>query len=98
MSAPVFIGDEVTATGFRLAGAHVVVPEADAVSEALERARAEAELVLITAACAQALPPAALRRALRAVHPMLVVVPDVRGEVVVPDLEARTRRVLGLET
>ncbi len=98
MSAPVFIGDEVTAAGFRLAGAHVIVPEADAVPEALEHARAQAELVLITPACARALPPAVLRSALRAVHPMTVIVPDVREQVAVPDLEARMRRVLGLET
>lgn len=98
MGPPVFIGDEVTAAGFRLAGARVVVPETAAVPEVFERARAEAELVLITAGCARILPAQTLTPALHALHPLVLIVADARDAVPVPDLEAHVRRVLGLET
>jgi vacuolar-type H+-ATPase subunit F/Vma7 len=95
-----FIGDEVTATGFRLAGARVYVPEPapDAVREALEAARAEAAVVLVTAALAGELPPPLLEEALGATAPLTLVVDDLLGEAAPPDLESAMRRALGVET
>ena len=93
-----FIGDEVTATGFRLAGARVFIPAPGEVREALEAARSGASVVLVTAGLARELPPALLEEALGAVAPLTLVVDDLAGDVAPPDLEAAMRRALGVET
>ncbi|MFW6023656.1 MAG: V-type ATP synthase subunit F, partial [Myxococcota bacterium] len=49
MGRPVFIGDEVTAAGYRLAGLDVRVPPPEDAGEALRAARATAPIVLVTA-------------------------------------------------
>jgi vacuolar-type H+-ATPase subunit F/Vma7 len=97
MPAPVFIGDEVTAVGFRLAGASVQVPDRDRVPEVFDHARQEADLVLITAEYARALPAGLLDEALRAIHPLVLVIPDARGKASPPDMVHRMRAALGLE-
>jgi vacuolar-type H+-ATPase subunit F/Vma7 len=98
MAATVFIGDELTAAGFRLAGARVRVPEDGEATRLLEQARGEAELVLITAACARGVDPATLSEALMAARPLVVVVPDAAGIIAPPDLAARMLATLGIET
>jgi vacuolar-type H+-ATPase subunit F/Vma7 len=97
MPAPIYLGDEVSAAGYRLAGVRVRVPEAGAEAEALERARAEAPLVLVTAGVAARIAEDDLRRAMTALAPLVLVVPDLLGETPLPDLAARLRRQLGLE-
>lgn len=93
-----FIGDEVSATGFRLAGARVHVPPPGGVREAFDAARGEAAVVLVTAALAAELPPALLEEALGAIAPLVLVVDDLLGTAAPPDLEAAMRRALGVET
>lgn len=95
--APVFLGDEISAAGFRLAGAQVRTPPAGEETSFLEWARREAPLVLITAELASRIPASALSRALAAVAPPVLVVPDVRARVLPPDLSALIRRQLGIE-
>ena len=101
MGAPWFIGDEVTAAGMRLAGAQVHVPsqgaDAGELTALLHQARAAAELVLLGADVAAALPAAERERALAATSPLTVIVPDVRGQAPLPDLEQRVRTILGVE-
>jgi vacuolar-type H+-ATPase subunit F/Vma7 len=92
-----FVGDELTATGFRLAGARVHVPPPGEVREAFEAARSEASVVLVTAACAAELPAALLEEALGAIAPLTLVVDDLAGAAAPPDLEAAMRRALGVE-
>lgn len=96
MATPVFVGDELSAAGFRLAGVRVRVPTAGEETEALAEARGEASLVLVGAAVAARIDDAALRTALVAVSPLVVIVPDAQGAVAVPDLAARLRTQLGL--
>lgn len=98
MPGVAFIGDELTATGFRLAGADVfiVAPE-DAVT-AFAEARDRAALVLLAPAHARALPVAELDAALMASRPLVVVVDDVLGRELPPDIEDLMRRALGVET
>ena len=93
-----YLGDEVTAAGFRLAGAATVVVSggADDAAQALHGALASSELVLLAADVAQALPRALLEGALLALAPPLLVVPDLAGRAAVPDLAARLREELGL--
>ena len=97
MSAPVFIGDEISAAGFRLAGARIRNPGPGEETAALAAARGEASFVLITAAVAACIDVAALRGALAALTPLVAIVPDAQDEVALPDIAARLRGQLGLE-
>jgi vacuolar-type H+-ATPase subunit F/Vma7 len=98
MGAPVFIGDEAVAAGFRLCGLRTVVPPAGEELAALERARGEAPLVLIDAGCAARMPRARLDAALAALAPLVLVIPALRGGAAPPDLAREVRAQLGLET
>jgi vacuolar-type H+-ATPase subunit F/Vma7 len=97
MPAPIFIGDEVSATAYRLAGARTRVPHTDEVDAVLHWACAESDLVLITAEYAQRLPPNELLRAQAELHPLVLVVPDIRDHVPPPDLVKELRGQLGIE-
>ncbi len=94
---PVYIGDEVSAAGYRLAGARVEVPAPGGESAALASARAQAPLVLVSAAVAARIAEREMRVALSALTPLTLIVPDLRGEATMPDVAARLRRQLGLE-
>ena len=97
MPAPIYLGDEVSAAGYRLAGALVHTPGA---AEAVARfawARTRAPLVLLSARVAADIGEAVLRPALAAADPLVAVVPDLNGEASVPDPGARLRAQLGLE-
>lgn len=96
MSACVFIGDEVTAAGFRLAGVAVHVPRPEQVRTLFNRLLAEAELVLITAEYAQRVPPNLLQAAQLRSRPPVLVMPDIRGRREPPDRGAALRRQLGM--
>jgi vacuolar-type H+-ATPase subunit F/Vma7 len=96
MSKPVFIGDELTASGFRLAGADVRVTDDVNVEGVFEDAAATANLILISARSANQLPPGKLNKALKALRPLLVVVPDASGTSP-PDLTRHVRKTLDLE-
>jgi vacuolar-type H+-ATPase subunit F/Vma7 len=97
VSAPVYIGDEVSAAGYRLAGARVTVPEPGGESAALATARATAPLVLVSAAVAARIAGREMREAQAALAPLTLIVPDLTGEALVPDVAARLRHQLGLE-
>ena len=97
MSAPVYLGDEVSGAGFRLAGALVRTPVPGTEAAALAWARANAPLVLVSATVAAAVGEALMRTALSALQPLVLVVPDLHGETPLPDLAARLRAQLGLE-
>jgi vacuolar-type H+-ATPase subunit F/Vma7 len=97
MRAPIYLGDEVTAAGYRLAGAHVRVPVAGEATVAFDEARAQSQVVLVSAAVAAKVDPVMLRSALMALAPLVLIVPDAQGEVPLPDLAARLRGQLGME-
>lgn len=96
-SAPVFLGDELSAAGFRLGGMLARSPAPGEEAALFEWARQQAPLVLITPAVADRLPVAELTRALAATTPLVLVVPDVRGREQPPDLTQTLRRQLGME-
>jgi len=98
MAAPIYVGDEVSAAGFRLAGARVSVPGPGDEEAALARARADAPLVLLSAAVAARIRESVVLAALAATDPLLMIVPDLQGIAPMPDLVARLRGQLGLET
>ncbi len=100
MAAPVFLGEEVSAAGWRLAGVRTIVPAPDeppaALAATLAAARAGASLVLVAAEVAARIPEADMRAAQAALSPLTVIVPDLTGTAV-PDVAARLRHQLGLE-
>lgn len=97
MAATCYLGDEIGATGFRLAGAAVRIAVPGEEADALAAALRDSQLVLVSAPVAARLPARALERALAALTPMTVVVPDLSGEAAWPDPAERLRRQLGLE-
>jgi vacuolar-type H+-ATPase subunit F/Vma7 len=99
MAYTVYIGDEATAAGFRLAGVKTWVPDpADALAT-LRRAGADgAELILLSAPFAAQLPIEDLEAALAREAPLVAVVPDVFGRGAPPDLAHEVRGALGIET
>ncbi|MDP1648089.1 MAG: hypothetical protein Q8M01_07805 [Rubrivivax sp.] len=97
MTAPVYIGDEISAAGWRLAGARVALPGSGEETAALLSACTAAPLVLVSAAVAARMDAAALAAAGSALAPLVLVVPDPQGEVTLPDLAARLRHQLGLD-
>jgi vacuolar-type H+-ATPase subunit F/Vma7 len=96
MSLPVYIGDAVSAAGYRLAGLRVHVPDTADIRAEIEQACEGAPLVLLGADLAGQLPVAQLDRLLSQVAPAVVVVPDVRGQAALPDLVQRLRQQLGV--
>jgi vacuolar-type H+-ATPase subunit F/Vma7 len=97
MALAYYLGDEISAAGFRLAGVKTGVPPAGEETDALAAACAEAKLVLVSAAVAARIDDAALSRALAALSPLTLLVPDAAGKVDLPDIASRLRRQLGLE-
>ena len=97
MPAPVYLGDEISAAGYRLAGVNVRVPQPGGETAALAAARVGAPLVLVSAAGATRVDPGALQAAAVALAPLVLVVPDPQGEIALPDLASRLRTQLGLE-
>lgn len=99
MARVLYLGDEVTAAGLRLAGVETrVVAPGNAVTEALrEMLEDDCDFVLLSAALVPCIPAPRLQDALRCGSPLLAVVPDVRSEERLPDLAAEVRDALGLE-
>ena len=76
MLAPVVIADELTAAGFRLAGARTIVPTPETLSSVFEAACEGCELLLLSATLAAELPRRRLESALVADRPLVLVIPD----------------------
>ncbi len=99
MARVYYIGDEVTAAGYRLAGAEVRVPVPAETSDVLRRAIADgAELILLSASSASDLDPEELEAALVAEQPLVALVPDVFGRRAAPDVAREVRLALGIES
>ena len=97
MTIPVYIGDEISAAGFRLAGLRVRVPAEGEYQQVLEWAMDQGPLILISTAVAEEIPAQELDVYLSRVSPAVVIVPDVTGNIPMPDLSTRLRRQLGLQ-
>ena len=97
MAIPVFIGDEVSASGWRLIGVRTIVADRDAAAGAFDAVPGDTELLLITAVCAAGLDSGRLDAAVQRGKPMVLVVPDAANRLVPPDLDGKVDRVLGIE-
>lgn len=92
MTGPVYIGDEISAAGWRLTGVRVSTPGPGRETEAFASARGRASLVLVSAAVAARIDAAALSTAAGALTPLMLVLPDPQGEVERPAWPAACAR------
>jgi vacuolar-type H+-ATPase subunit F/Vma7 len=94
-----YIGDEVTAAGYRLAGAETRVPVPSEAGEVFRRARADgADVILLSAALAAEIDPGELSAALIAEAPLVAIVGDAFGRCPPPDVGRDVRLALGIES
>ena len=96
MAVCAFIGDEVTAAGFRLGGAEVHTPTAEQLPALFRRLRERHPLLILTAEMAAGVPEALLQQTTAAGKPLLLVLPDARGRSRPEDLALRLRDKLGM--
>lgn len=96
MDQPVFIGDEVSASGYRLAGIQTHVPDTTTLLADVEAWCAQAPLVLLSAEYADRLPAEQLQSLLVRTSGPVVVVPDVRNQHPLADLATYMRKQLGV--
>jgi vacuolar-type H+-ATPase subunit F/Vma7 len=97
MSRVLFAGDEVSAAGFRLAGAECLPDDPQEVLSRITADDEDCDLVLMTAEFADRLPEAVRDRLSAQIRPLVVLLPDIRGAVAPPDLEVAVRAALGIE-
>lgn len=90
------LADELTAVGWRLAGAKVLLASPENVAACLATALQGAQVVLVTAELAAAVPAEQLQAALIRFPPLTLVVPDLRHRQEPADLEVQARRALGV--
>jgi vacuolar-type H+-ATPase subunit F/Vma7 len=92
----VIIADELSALGWRLAGAQPLIADEHCVQEHFAEARRGADLVLITADLARRLPDSVFNAALLAERPLICVIAALPGGNEAPDLEQEVQHVLGI--
>jgi len=99
MARVFYIGDEVTAAGYRLAGAEVRVPVPSETGEVFRRACADgADVILLSAALVPEVDSAELSAALIAEAPLVAIVSDAFGRCPPPDVARDVRLALGIES
>jgi vacuolar-type H+-ATPase subunit F/Vma7 len=96
MTVAEFIGDEVSAAGFRLCGIDVHITDGKDVMSLINQARERASLVLVSSSAVQDLNRAELDALLSSIEPAVLIVPDVRGLNDVPDIVPRIHKQLGM--
>ena len=90
------VADEVTALGWRLIGAQVHVPAPGTARGCFREALGGADVVLMTAEHARAIPAMELNAALLASKPLVLVIADLRHRHEPPQIEEEVRRALGI--
>lgn len=98
MSVPVFIGDELTGAGFRLAGLKVFEADAARLEADFRQALNEAPLVIVTTRVVESLPKSLVRSAVRRARPPVAIIPEAVGGPPMPDVEREVRAALGVES
>jgi|SRR5580658_2328507 vacuolar-type H+-ATPase subunit F/Vma7 len=92
----VIIADELSALGWRLAGAQPFIATKESVQERFTEAQRDADLILITADLAKQLPAAMLEAALLSDKPLIAMIAALPNGSEPEDLALRATRVLGI--
>ena len=98
MQRIVYVGDPPGAAAFRLAGIETSVPDAGAEPTAVEVALVDAELVMVAASVADALPAGRRAELEAALTPLFVVLPDTRDTRLPDDRLGGVLGQLGVES
>jgi vacuolar-type H+-ATPase subunit F/Vma7 len=96
MQTPIFIGDELTATGYRLAGLQVRTPNREKLRSTLEWAKENTSLILLGSTCIDMLLPRELDELLGTERPAVVIVRDILGSAEMIDLSRKLKEQLGM--
>jgi vacuolar-type H+-ATPase subunit F/Vma7 len=96
MSVTEFIGDEVSAAGYRLCGVKVHIADRSNALSLINQACKRASLVLIGSSTAACLDNAQLDQLLANIAPPVLVVPEIAGRQSVPDITTRIHKQLGM--
>jgi vacuolar-type H+-ATPase subunit F/Vma7 len=91
-----FVGDALSALGFRLAGVDCHTPEPGEVAALVRELAERVELILLTAERAREVPAGLLAELEMAEWPLVLVIPDVRRRHLPADRAAVLRRQLGM--
>ena len=93
----VYLGDELSAAGFRLAGVAARLPPQGEEALWLQAAMRGAQVGLLGIRCAAAISPHVLEAALASRVPLVMVIPGFDGAPASGDPAVRVRRLLGVE-
>lgn len=96
MAAIAFLGDELTAAGYRLAGIDAPAVPPGKEDGVLAAACSRSQVVLVSALVARNLDPDGLRARLAARQPLVMVVPEIGGLQPGHDPVQRARKLLGV--
>jgi vacuolar-type H+-ATPase subunit F/Vma7 len=96
MSAAEYIGDEISAAGYRLCGVEVHIADRRNALSLIKQAIESASLVLVGSSTAQFLATSELDVLLENITPAVLVVPDVAGGQAAPDITSLIHKQLGM--
>jgi len=96
VSVTAFIGDEISAAGYRLCGVEVHIADSVNALSLIEQACKSASLVLVSSSTAQYLTTGECAVLMENITPAVVVVPDVAGKQAVPDITTMIHKQLGM--
>ncbi len=96
MSVAEFIGDEVSAAGYRLCGIDVHIANSSNALSLIRKSCERASLVLVGSSISQYIHRTELDQLLSNIQPPVLIVPDACGLQDVPDLASRINKQLGL--
>ena len=96
MSVAEFVGDEVSAAGYRLCGIEVHIADSGNALSLIKKSCERASLVLVGSSMLQHIGSTELDELLVNIRPPVLVVPDVCGLQDMPDIASRINKQLGL--
>ena len=96
MARLVYIGDEISAAGYRLAGITVHSPSEEDCLAVFRQSLADSDLVLLSVERARQLPADEVREASSGLRPLVMIVPDLRQRFTLRDLNDRICTELGV--
>lgn len=96
MSVAEFIGDEVSAAAYRLCGVETHIADSSNAQLLIKRACERSTLVLVGSSTTRYLSSVELDSLMANIQPPVLVVPDVRGLLDVPDIASRISKQLGM--
>lgn len=96
VSVAEYIGDEVSAAGYRLCGVETHLADRQNAASLVKQACERASLVLIGSSTARYLRSSELNTLMANIAPPVLIVPDVRGRYAVPDIAILIHRQLGM--